>query len=94
MGIQLEFNIENKSPEEMNLSLMQKQIDEMCDSMGKVRRKLFSELGEMKKVCSTLQQENEELKSIVRELKHGKTQWTYGQADRLFDVRQYQEASG
>lgn len=94
MAIQLEFNIENKSHEEMQLFLMQKQIDEMCESMGKVRRRLFSELGEMKKVCATLQKESDELKSILKGLKNEKEEWTYGKNGCLFDVRQYQQAVG
>lgn len=91
MEIQLEFNFDNKTPEEMTLYMMQKQIDKLCGSMEKVRKKLFAEQGEMKKLCVALQQENEELKSTVRELKHGKTQWTYGQNGCLFDVSKHQE---
>lgn len=94
--VQLELNIENKTSEEMQLAIMQKQIDQMCESMGKVRRKLFSELGEMKKVCSELQKENEELKSVLKELKNEKTktEWIYGQNGCLFDVREYPKAVG
>ena len=40
-AIQLKFNIENKSPEDNQLSNMQNQIDQMCESMGKVRTKTF-----------------------------------------------------
>ena len=96
MEIQLEFNFENKTPEEMTLQMMQKQIDKMCLSVEKVRKKLFAELGEVKKLCVILQQENEELKSIVKEVRHGKTEWVYGkdrQEGLLFDVRKYQEAA-
>lgn len=92
-AVQLEFNFDDKNPEEMQLHLMQKQIDEFCQSMDKVRRKLFSELGEMKKVCASLQKENEDLKATLKEIKHGKTQETDGQADSLFDVREYQEVA-
>lgn len=94
MDIQLEFNFDGKTPEENALFHMQKQIDKLCGSMEKVRKKLFAEQGELKKQCVTLQQENEELKSIVKELRYGKTQWTYGQNGSLFDVRKYQEAAG
>lgn len=92
--VQLEFNIENKSSEEMTLFLMQKQIDAMGDSMGKVRRKLFSEMSEMKKQYAELQKENQELKTILKELKNERTEWTYGQNGNLFDVREYQTAIG
>lgn len=94
MDIQLEFNFDGKTAEEMTLYHMQKQVDKLCGSMEKVRKKLFAELGEVKKQYVTLQQENEDLKSIVKELRYGKTQWTYGQNGSLFDVRKYQEATG
>lgn len=92
-SVQLEFNIENKSSEEMQLLLMQKQIDQMSDSMGKVRRKLFSEMSEMKRLFSDLQRENQELKTMLKEIKNEKTQWIYGQEGCLFDVREYQETA-
>ena len=92
MEVQLEFNFDNKTPEELRLSLMQTQIDQMGDSMGKVRRKMFAELGEMKKACAVLQQENDELKAMLRELKFGKDQWVYGQNDKLFELRNCQES--
>jgi len=90
--IQLEFNIENKSPEELRLFLMEKQIQEMNDSMGKVRRKLFSEMGEMKKLFYELQKETYELKMMLKEIKNEKIEWTYGQNDCLFDVQEYRKA--
>ena len=88
--VQLEFNIENRSPEEVQLSILQKQIDQMCESMGKVRRKLFSEMSEIKKMYAELHQENQELKTMLKELKNERTEWTYGQNGSLFDVREYQ----
>ncbi len=93
-AIQLELNIENKSPEEMRFYLMQKQINEMSDSMGKVRRRLFSEIGEMKKICAALQKENDDLKAALKEVKHGKSQWSYGHDGNLFDITTLQEAVG
>ncbi len=97
MEIQLEFNFEGLSAEAMTLKMMQQQIDKLCGSMEKVRKKLFAEQGELKKLCILLQQENEDLKSKVKEIGHGKTQWVYGpdrQDGMLFDVRKYQEAAG
>lgn len=94
MDIQLEFNFDNKTPEQMTLSLMQKQIDKIFTTTDKVRKKLFSELGEVKKTCLALKQENDELKSILREIGYGKTEWSYRQRDCLFDVRKHQEAVG
>lgn len=89
--IQLELNIKNESEEDVKLSAMQKQIDAMSDSMGKVRRKLFAEVSEMKKQVATLQSENQLLKDILRDLKNEKTQWSYGENGFLFDIR---EATG
>lgn len=91
-SIQLELNIENESPEETRLSQMQKQIDEMSESIGKVRRKLFSEMGELKKLCAELQNENKQLKILLKELKNERTEWSYGQEGCLFDVREYRQA--
>lgn len=68
LAIQLEFNLDNKTAEQLALVDMQKQIEEMMDSLGKVRRKIFSEVGEIKKLCATLQRENEELRLIVSAL--------------------------
>ena len=86
MEIQLELNIDNKNPEEMRIYLMQKQINEMNESMGKVRRKLFSEMGEMKKSYEELKKENENLKLMFRELTDGKTEWSYEKDYCLFNV--------
>ena len=94
MEIQLEFNVENKSREELAADLVLKQFAELHNSMGKVRRKLFAELGEMKKHFAIIQMENEELKSMLKEFTHGKTQWTYAQNDCLFDVSKHQELAG
>lgn len=93
-NIQLEFNINNISESEMKLLIMQKQLDEMNESMGKVRRKLFSEMGEVKKVCHNLQIQNEELRLKLKELKNEKTEWIYKTGDNLFDVRECQTACG
>lgn len=85
-GVQLEFNIGNEKEEDIKLSLMQKQIDEMNESMGKVRRRLFSEVSEAKKLISALQIENQILKKYIMEIKNEKTEWAYGQGGYLFDV--------
>jgi regulator of replication initiation timing len=83
-AIQLEFNLDNESENEIRFSMMQKQINEMSDSMGKVRRKLFSEMSECKRLYVEIKQENEKLK---RDLKNQKTEWVYLQNDLLVDVK-------
>ena len=79
MAIQLEFNIADESEIEIKLGYMQKKLDEMADSMGKVRRKLFSEMTEIKK-------ENIRLKQIVEGMQSEKITWQYGQGNCLFDA--------
>jgi hypothetical protein len=92
--IQLEFNIKNESDDELKFSLMQKQINDMHESMGKVRRKLFSEMGEVKKLYQELKVENERLRMKLKEINNEKTEWIYTTEDSLFDVRERQEACG
>lgn len=82
-AIQLEFNLDDADEYDIRLSCMQRQIDAIGESMGKVRRKLFAELGEVKKVCFMLQQENESLKGM---LKSEKVEWKYSVNDKLFEV--------
>lgn len=80
-AIELEFNFQNKTDEEMTLFLMQKQIDAMQESVNKVRKKLFSEIGEIKRLCADLKLENEKLKIM---LKIEKNSWEYKKEDYLF----------
>lgn len=79
-AIQLEFNIENKTSSEMEIHYMQKQLCEMNESMGKVRRKLFSEITELKKMISDIQKENTMLKSKEP------IEWDYNKPEYLFDI--------
>ncbi len=86
-AIQLEFNLENETETDFRLSFMQRQIDEMNNSMGKVRRKIFSEVGELKKMCITLQAENSALKSSLMEITNQKEKWVYNRSNLLFDIQ-------
>ena len=85
--IQLEFNIDEKSDVELKLGYMQKKLEEMHESMGKVRRKLFSEMTEIKK-------ENLRMKQIIEDLSNEKITWVYGEGDSLFNVSKHKEAIG
>lgn len=91
MEVQLEFNFDNKTPDQMTLHLMQQQIDKIFTTTEKVRKRLFAELGDVKKSCFVLQQENQELKSILKEMGYAKSQYTYGQEYSLFDVQKHRE---
>lgn len=92
--MQLEFNLENKSEADVKLATMQKQIDDAIESMGKVRRKLFGEMGELKKELALLKEENSSLQEKVRLLNDEKIEWDYKKTDCLFDVREPQVAFG
>ena len=91
--IQLELNLENLSPEQLTLSIMQNQLHLMNESMGKVRRKLFSELGDVKKMYQEMKIENQMLKSKIDTLHHQKTEWLYQTNDSLFEINQHASAS-
>ncbi len=84
--MQLELNLQEKSLHQMTLDSMQKQIELMHESMHKVRRKLFGEMSELKKLCASLSQENEMLKSQISELVPPKTEWLYQTEEALFEL--------
>lgn len=86
-NIQLELNFQDKSFQEMTLESMQKQLDSMHESMSKVRRKLFGEMGEMKKLYAALFAENESLKIKINSISNEKTEWFYKTGDALFEER-------
>lgn len=83
-AIQLEFNIDNKTPAEMEIQYMKQLLTEMNDSMGKVRRKLFADMGELKKICHDLKTENLALKTALEGSKQ--IDWTYDKPEYLFDI--------
>ena len=87
-AIQLELNMNDANQDEIKIDFMQKQITAMEESMGKVRRKLFSQMGEMQKLCLELKIENETLRNMMKEIKNEKIKWIYGERDYLFDVRE------
>lgn len=85
---QLELNIEDKTSQEMQLWLMQRQLDEMADSMGKVRRRLFFELGSMKKDFADLALENNKLRLQLNQMRNSPDEWIYGQEEYLFKIKE------
>ena len=93
-AIQLELNLKDESEVDVKLNIMNTQISSIDESMGKVRRKLFSQVGEIQKMCLELKKENELLKQAIMEMKNEKTDWTFGQEGTLFDVPQFKEAYG
>ena len=92
--MQLELNIESKSEEELKSEIMQKQIDALSESLTKVRKKLFAEVGALKKLCGELQQANEILKTSIERVDPEKIQWVYGEGESLFQVEAQEVAFG
>jgi len=76
-SLQLEFNFESLSPTDAHLSQMQKQIDLACESMGKVRRKMFAELGSVKSHLDKVIKKNAELEKELMRLRGDKIEWLY-----------------
>jgi septal ring factor EnvC (AmiA/AmiB activator) len=85
-AIQLEFNLNNENETDIRISQIQNQVDNMNQSMDKVRKKLFAQMNELKKICADLKCENEDLKKLLGELKNEKTIWSYNQGECLFQV--------
>lgn len=85
MQIQLELNLEAKTSDEMQLHYLLSKMNEIQESFGKTRRKLFAELSETKEICKTVQKENEALRRLLNE-QSGKTpEWAYLQNGLLFE---------
>ena len=82
-NIQLEFNLDDKDPADLELYVIQKQIDNISESMGKMRRRLFAEMGELKKIVGLLQKENAFLRSKV-----DNPEFEYDVEGKLFDIKQ------
>ena len=86
MTIQLELNLDNESYEATRCNQMQHQIDLMHESLNKTRKRLFFEMGELRKLCHQLRAENGELKETVREIKGDKIEWLYASDGNLFGI--------
>ncbi len=80
--IQMELNLDNKSELDLIIEELRKEIAEAKESNRKSTKKLFAEMGVLKKVCLTLQKENEYLKEtqVTKET----NVWLYGKGDCLF----------
>lgn len=85
--MQVEFNFEGKTKSELDFDMMDKKIQDVKDSSDKVRRKLFAELGEIKKQNLELQKEISEMKMILRDMHYEKMEWEYLQNGKLFELK-------
>lgn len=84
VAVQLEFSIQDENEADAKIQFLQKQIDTMSESMDKVRRKLFAQMGEIQKLCQTLKQENQELRLALLNKNSEEEIWEYGQGEHLF----------
>lgn len=68
--------------------LLNKKLDETIESLGKVRRKLFAEVGLLKTQIALLQKDNESLQSQIAELRGDKIEFEYRKSDGfLFEMK-------
>lgn len=58
----------------------------MNDSMNKVRKKLFAQVGELQKICHTLETQNQELIQKLKDITGEKANWQYLQGESLFEI--------
>lgn len=86
--IQLELNLNDETSDALKVVVMEKKLFELSDIMGKVRRKLFCELGEVRKVCDQLRDENRKLRELVANMTGRKPEWVYLQDGFLCDLKE------
>lgn len=82
MEVQLELNLDNLDNQDLQIRELEDRFNKLNDSMGKVRRRMFQELGEVKKMVAFLQAENSELKAAIRQ----KIEYEYVKDDYLVRV--------
>lgn len=87
--IQLEFNIIDENEDDVKISFLQKQIDKLNESMGKIRKKLFSQVTQLERLCFELKLENQELRKVIQCKQHEIIKWEYGQGEHLFSMKQH-----
>lgn len=86
INTQLELNIDNLSQEQIDFNALKKQVEEIALSAGKVRKKLFAEVGDLKKKNKILEEEIERLKLIIDPPK--RAEFEYITDDSLFEIRE------
>jgi hypothetical protein len=81
---QLEFDLFTDQTIECRLDMVSRQVNELSDSCGKVRRKLFGEVGSLKKICKMLIQENMVMRKAIAEMGGAVGEWSYCSDEELF----------
>jgi hypothetical protein len=83
-AFQLKFDFDEDDKIDMRLKEMQLQLNAMTETNMKVRKKLFAETGELKKLVISLKIKNEMLERQIREATGKKEEWSYLSEDSLF----------
>jgi hypothetical protein len=83
---QFDLNIDNLSKSEIEFNALKKKVEEIAESAGKVRKKLFAEVSELKKKNKILEDEIEALKLIIDPPK--KAEFEYITDDSLFEIKE------
>jgi len=81
---QLEFDLFTEESIDCRLDTIHRQVNELSDSCGKVRRKLFGELGSLKKICKLLLEDNLAMRKAIAELDGKVGEWAYCDNEELF----------
>lgn len=85
--VQLELNLDNLNPDQLAIFHLKKQMEALTDSMGKVRRKLFAEIGRISKHCAELERHNAEISGQLMRLANEKPRYEYHQGEFLFTMQ-------
>ncbi len=99
INLQLEMNLDNLSNNDLKFVEMEKQINTMSESLHKVRKKLFAEIGELKKTLTSVQLSNVEILQQLHEANEklgvrNDVKFSYEKKDCLFSIAEVQEATG
>ncbi len=99
INLQLEMNLDNLSNSDLKFVDMQKEISTMSESLHKVRKKLFAEIGELKKTLTAVQLSNAEILTQLQEANEklglrNEIKFDYEKKDCLFSIAEAQEATG
>ena len=84
-AIQLDFNFIDDNHD---IRMLQKQLDAISDSVTRTRKRLFAEIGELRKAYAKIALENAELKNKLNAICGEAIIWDYICDDQLFKLRE------
>lgn len=82
--MQLEFSFFKE--DEDDISHLHSRVDEVSDSLSKVRKRLFAEISSLKKLCKELMQENLDMRAAIDKLSGKEAALTYLEDGCLFKM--------